>query len=352
MTRGNKMTSEAREEHRRCQKQASRKRCAAAAAADPVEQTRLRKVHAGASAGSVSRELKAREVKAREVKAREMKARGMVVALAATLAQVSREVKAREMKARGMVVATIALATTTLKSRGAGAEGAEMEAPLAATLAETTQEQLRRQQIMRLGLVVCLLFLMLDNGAKPAGRVAPPASVSYAHGLPLDSTLSQQVRDALEPTQGVGMGEIKPFNATGLFRGAWLARRPSVIGGGSSKGGGVDAGAGVGAGLGVWGAGAGADAGGSVFLQLVSVPLLPLPDISFLYGVLRLYRNTNPAAGGKGVGGMGVGGNVGGVGIAELSLPIQGLVVSSRRQLYLFATPRKAQRLYLQMTPG
>eukprot|EP00601_Ochromonadales_sp_CCMP2298_P010623 CAMPEP_0173246754 /NCGR_PEP_ID=MMETSP1142-20121109/17507_1 /TAXON_ID=483371 /ORGANISM="non described non described, Strain CCMP2298" /LENGTH=96 /DNA_ID=CAMNT_0014179041 /DNA_START=64 /DNA_END=355 /DNA_ORIENTATION=- len=36
------MTSEAREEHRRCQKQASRKRCAAAAAADPVEQTRLR----------------------------------------------------------------------------------------------------------------------------------------------------------------------------------------------------------------------------------------------------------------------------------------------------------------------
>jgi hypothetical protein len=42
MTRGNKMTSEAREEHRRCQKQASRKRCAAAAAADPVEQTRLR----------------------------------------------------------------------------------------------------------------------------------------------------------------------------------------------------------------------------------------------------------------------------------------------------------------------
>jgi hypothetical protein len=99
-------------------------------------------------------------------------------------------------------------------------------------------------------------------------------------------------------------------------------------------------------------------------VQLVSVPVRAVPDVSFVYGLIHLYKNVHREAGGAVHVSLEAGFPLQGKG--EPNQPLcthsssklhrmlltPGVLVSSQRKLVLFSTPYKSQRLYLRMGSG
>jgi hypothetical protein len=99
-------------------------------------------------------------------------------------------------------------------------------------------------------------------------------------------------------------------------------------------------------------------------VQLVSVPVRAVPDVSFVYGLIHLYKNVHREAGGAVHVSLEAGFPLQGKG--EHNNPLcthsssklhrmlltPGVLVSSQRKLVLFSTPYKSQRLYLRMGSG
>uniref|UniRef100_A0A7S3MCP2 RING-type E3 ubiquitin transferase n=1 Tax=Spumella elongata TaxID=89044 RepID=A0A7S3MCP2_9STRA len=75
---------------------------------------------------------------------------------------------------------------------------------------------------------------------------------------------------------------------------------------------------------------------GSVLVQLVSVPVKNLPDLSFVYGLLHLYKNPQQASRSQSA-------------KQDIGFPIQGIVVGSQERMVLFSTPYRSQRLYVRI---
>jgi hypothetical protein len=99
-------------------------------------------------------------------------------------------------------------------------------------------------------------------------------------------------------------------------------------------------------------------------VQLVSVPVRAVPDVSFVYGLIHLYKNVHREAGGAVHVSLEAGFPLQGKGehnqplcthssskLHRMLLPL-GVLVSSQRKLVLFSTPYKSQRLYLRMGSG
>lgn len=86
------------------------------------------------------------------------------------------------------------------------------------------QESARRQQMMRFGLLIFLLFLLLDNKQTPGNRVSggghPSDNAPSYTEIPLNIAYAQKMKSILtsSPHQTVLQ---KGMNATGLFRGSW-----------------------------------------------------------------------------------------------------------------------------------
>jgi hypothetical protein len=101
-------------------------------------------------------------------------------------------------------------------------------------------------------------------------------------------------------------------------------------------------------------------------VQLVSVPVRAVPDVSFVYGLIHLYKNVHREAGGAVHVSLEAGFPLQGKGEHNpplctnsssklhrmLLLLTPGVLVSSQRKLVLFSTPYKSQRLYLRMGSG
>jgi hypothetical protein len=99
-------------------------------------------------------------------------------------------------------------------------------------------------------------------------------------------------------------------------------------------------------------------------VQLVSVPVRAVPDVSFVYGLIHLYKNVHREAGGAVHVSLEAGFPLQGKGehnqhlCTHSSLKLHrmlltpGVLVSSQRKLVLFSTPYKSQRLYLRMGSG
>lgn len=88
----------------------------------------------------------------------------------------------------------------------------------------TGQENLRRQQIMRFGLIICLLFLLLDNGNQASNQ--PPSNSKAINGhaeIPLADQYSMKIKSIFEQQYPASNKNYVPtsLNSTGLFRGPW-----------------------------------------------------------------------------------------------------------------------------------
>lgn len=82
-------------------------------------------------------------------------------------------------------------------------------------------EAARRQQVMRFALLICMLFLFLDNGNQ--SQKQPTTSNSNrndaATEVPLGDQYTTHVSYILQ--QQTHSMDQRPMNATGLYRGRW-----------------------------------------------------------------------------------------------------------------------------------
>lgn len=87
------------------------------------------------------------------------------------------------------------------------------------------QETLRRQQMMRFGLMIFLLFLLLDNKQAPSDQSTRGGSsedTSTYSEIPLNAIYSARINAILsqEPSRDVNQNSM---NGTGLYRGSWVS---------------------------------------------------------------------------------------------------------------------------------
>lgn len=88
----------------------------------------------------------------------------------------------------------------------------------------TGQDNLRRQQVMRFGLIIILLFLLLDNGnqANPQAPNNSKANIGHAE-IPLADQYSLKIKSIFAQDNPASKYNYvpMPMNSTGLYRGPW-----------------------------------------------------------------------------------------------------------------------------------
>eukprot|EP01032_Pedospumella_encystans_P012847 gene12847-14830_t len=181
----------------------------------------------------------------------------------------------------------------------------------------TGQDNLRRQQVMRFGLIIILLFLLLDNGNQANTQAPNNSKANIGHAeIPLADQYSLKIKSIFAQESPASNYNYVPMsmNSTGLFRGPW-----KVITDGA-KNSSIEE----------------SDMDGSVLVQLVSVPVKNLPDLSFVYGLLHLYKNPQQASRSQSA-------------KQDIGFPIQGVMVGSQERMVLFSTPYRSQRLYVRI---
>jgi hypothetical protein len=188
--------------------------------------------------------------------------------------------------------------------------------PLNTNNADVGNEAQRRQQIMRLGLIICFIFLLLDNGSQSGtqGKNGTKSTEDPFSEIPLSAAFTTRVNTLLEQKAVL---RSKPFNATGMYRGEWSTMfseaQPQT--GDSQDHNSADHPA-----LARYYSHSQApfllfppyfiefsppfyvesETHDNFWLQLVAVPVRGMPDLSFVYGVLRMYHGLSAAGAGAG----------------------------------------------------
>jgi hypothetical protein len=182
------------------------------------------------------------------------------------------------------------------------------------------QDRLRRQQIIRLGVVICLILMLLQSSQFTAGPAVKTTSssnsnngVSNANSLPHDFT-TQLNMISKGSSQVDGLDQlIYPRNLTGMFKGNWKTdsgiRNLNDIENSNN-----------------------AFTSGKLLMQLRSVTIPNVNDLYFIYGVIKLY-----GAGPR---------------MTDMLLPIQGISLPNFGIVNLMITPYKTQKLVLQLPAG
>jgi len=176
------------------------------------------------------------------------------------------------------------------------------------------RERWRRAQVVRLGLILVLLLALFDTG---------PGSRDLSLNEHADSTIaSTAYTDRLNSIISSKRNLAVPFpkNVTGLYRGGWERLRggasPSRASGvNKSEVISVAPGSSVSA------------TSGKIILQLKSVAIANVAEMSFVYGVLRLSNS--------------------GLRGSDLLYPLQGLYLSTSGQLTMITSPFSSQKLYV-----
>lgn len=140
-------------------------------------------------------------------------------------------------------------------------------------------------------------MLFIFGGNNDSNNNAKPSSNDWPRRIVIAAPALQQIKSVLAPPTPLG----PPLNVTGMFRGTWSSTEHNHTQGGSS------------------------------LLQLEEAEVEGLPELTFVYGLLRTYRHSDSKPS------------------VDLSFPVQGVLLSAGRRLFLFSTPYRSQRLMLQL---
>lgn len=139
---------------------------------------------------------------------------------------------------------------------------------------ENDAERSRRQQVLRLGLIMCLLLMLLDGSGSNTNRNAPTAQQINGNVLPNDEVLlNDRILSALQASDSLSMRNMSHsssrLNVTGIYRGIWGNinvedyTKNKIMESGYS------------------------------IVQLKTTAVNKLPGLLFVYGILKLYGGDN-----------------------------------------------------------
>eukprot|EP01041_Mallomonas_annulata_P000309 gene309-564_t len=182
------------------------------------------------------------------------------------------------------------------------------------------QETRRRQQLIRLGLLVCFGLALMDTGSLSGGGVSSesikaankPKIVTDPRSELLTIKLNRLMRDVK-----VDMGSDVAKNATGLFKGYWKKSPNTNHTALSSSG--------------TPSSSSSSSAQGRFIIQLRSLPIHNVANFTFVYGLMELD------------------GFVPGGPLRSTVHPIQGVYSTADGTLTLIETPSRTQRLYFSL---
>lgn len=174
---------------------------------------------------------------------------------------------------------------------------------------ENDAERNRRQQLLRLGLIICLVFLLLDGSSETKYKNTKLQNKLQSKvEIRLPEYHTSKINNIIEKSSPRELLE-SPVNVTTMFRGSWTEHSWNNSSTNSS---------------------AVSTDTGFMLMPLKSVPVKGVSGMSFVYGVVDLYSSDMTL-------------------VRKLSCPIQGIWLSAQRKLALFLTPYKGQRIILQV---
>lgn len=177
-------------------------------------------------------------------------------------------------------------------------------------------ERVRRQQILQLGLILCLLLALMDGGQ----RKNDDKEVSTRSGMTpvqqsVPSSFSEILRNVVNSQHNSLSANLFSQNVSGMYRGEWRVDLPTVAIGSnnntsiSPKTKLVST--------------------GKMFMQLRSVAIPNVQHMEFVYGVVRMY-GAGPRT-------------------SDLQFPLQGVSLNRLGIITLLSSPFRSQQLYLQL---
>lgn len=180
-------------------------------------------------------------------------------------------------------------------------------------------DRLRRQQIVRFGVIVCLILMLLDSSNRQYTDARAIKTNSKANGIPnsklLPRDFTYQLNMISKGSSLDGFDElIYPRNLTGMFRGSYSRKTEITRMLDIADNQGPD------------------NISGKLLMQLRSVSIPNVNDLHFVYGVIKLY-----GAGPR---------------MSDLLLPIQGISLPNFGIVTLLITHFKTQKLFLQLPGG
>jgi len=184
------------------------------------------------------------------------------------------------------------------------------------------RDRVRRAQVVRLGLILCLLLALFDSTPSPR-ELNEQAQDSKPS--PYKERLNALINDE---KRSLHISETFPRNVTGLYRGSW-ARFSSHDNGTGNAASAKASPVSIGIALSTLSGSGVSPTSGKILMQLKSVAIENVAEMSFVYGVIRLS-------------GAGVRG-------ADLLYPTQGVFLPSTGQLTMITSPYSTQKLYVQV---
>jgi len=213
-------------------------------------------------------------------------------------------------------------------------QGARGQAPQTTTTAEDAVEnnnealeRVRRAQVIRVGLMLTLFLTMFDTNnnrsAAMSKRAEPPKAAKSAGTERINSIINENSRKLQQPD-----AFSFPKNVTGLYRGTWQKQGPDSFlllpaDGKNTTSWGVKivstlAGSSL----------VSPPSQGKLLMQLKSLPWENIPDLTYVYGVIRLSGASQRTG--------------------DLLYPVQGVFLSTTGQLTMLTSPYSTQKLFLR----
>ena len=183
------------------------------------------------------------------------------------------------------------------------------------------QGQMRRNQVVRLGLIICLLLALFDSsgpGGRPIGSLSEHSDVTARK----PTAATERLNSVLNSKRSLALKF--PRNVTGLYRGNW-ERSAQIVAQGASNS--SSRPGGLATSLVAWGQTLSEN--GKILMQLKSVAIDNVAELSFVYGIIRL-----SGAGPRN---------------SDTLYPVQGVFVPTAGQLTLITSPYSGQKLYVQV---
>ena len=171
------------------------------------------------------------------------------------------------------------------------------------------RERLRRQSILRVGLLVCLILVFLDGGVQqhsdPTSTTRGTTNYNPSHANPDIPVPYLKWLNQLTHEIGENLTAQFPRNCSGLYNGAWtkFSRTGNTV--------------------------VISNPVGNLLLQLRSVALIDIPGMDFVYGVIKLYK-----AGDKS---------------DDVLYPLQGVFLASTGEVTLLSSSDISEWLYLEI---
>jgi len=201
----------------------------------------------------------------------------------------------------------------------------------------TEQERLRRQQVVRLGVLLCLLLVMYDGSMMNSHHAPLGSKHTSDDSKPKPTPFTSRVNNVIGAQRGLS-SYMYPRNVTGMYRGSWarVIMTPKQVSDQLQI---------VNASIGTWydessystptAAGmqlippASYASSGKLLMQLKAVAVDNIPDMTFVYGVIKLYGA--------------------GVQSSDILYPLQGIFLSNVGTLSLLSSPYINQKLFLDV---